>query len=317
MLRGNALYGPIGILVLLLIVFSLINPQFMTPGNMVAIVDAAAVPVVIAVGLTFVILMGSIDLSVEGVMATVSITIALMLRNNVNAQDFGMWALVVGLGIGLAFGLVNGLVYTKLRLPSLIVTLGTWFIGLGIGSFLFPGNPPAIQDEAFRSLSLTRWLGLESSDFIALAVVLAGIGILRFTRFGRMLYAIGGSEELVALAGVRVARYKLMAFVLAGFLASLAAIMMTAKLGIGNVGAGTNQLFPAISAVVVGGTLLSGGRGSIGQSVIGVLILTVLGNGMILSGVTPYIQQAVVGVIIVVAVVAANWRSRRPLRIIK
>jgi ribose transport system permease protein len=317
MLRENALAGPVGILVLLLIVFSLINPQFMTSGNMVAIIDGAAVPVVIAVGLTFVILMGSIDLSVEGVMATVSITIALMLKNSVNNQDFGIWALITALLIGLAFGLLNGLVYTKLRLPSLIVTLGTWFIGLGIGSFLFPGNPPAIQDEAFRSLSLTRWLGLESSDFIALAVVVMGVLVLRFTRFGRMLYAIGGSEELVGLAGVKVARYKLGAFVIAGLLASLAAVIMTAKLGIGNVGAGTNQLFPAISAVVVGGTLLSGGRGSIGQSVVGVLILTVLGNGMILSGVTPYIQQAVVGVIIVIAVVAANWRSRRPLRIIK
>lgn len=316
-LRENPLAGPSGILVLLVIAFSVTNPNFMTVANLQAILDAAAVPLVIAVGLTFVIVMGSIDLSVEGVIATVSITAALLLRNSVNDYDLGWLAVVVSLGVGLAFGLLSGLVYTKLRLPSLIVTLGTWFIGLGVGSYLFPANPPTVEDTTFRSLALEHWWGLQRLDFLALAIVIVGAVVLRHSRLGRTLHAIGGSEELVALAGIRVTRYKATAFVIAGVLASVAALMLTAKLGVGAVNAGSNQLFPAISAVVVGGTLLSGGRGSVTQSAIGVLILTVLANGMILSGVTPFVQQAVVGVIIVAAVAAAGWGHRRPLRIVR
>lgn len=313
----NPLIGPLAILVLLVVVFSVINPRFLALANLQAIVDGAAVPMVIAVGLTFVILMGSIDLSAEGVIATVSITISLLLANAVNSNDLGWLAVLIALGVGLAFGLANGIIYTKLRLPSLIVTLGVWFIGLGIASYLFPKSPPTIEDAAFRSLALDHVFGLAVLDYIALAVIILAVLTLRFTRFGRTLYGIGGAEALLALAGVKVARYKITAFAISGFLAGLAAIMLTAQLGVGSVGAGANQLFPAISAVVVGGTLLSGGKGSIGQTVVGVLILTVLENGMILSGVTPYIQQAVIGVIIVIAVVVANWRSRRPLRIIK
>lgn len=316
-LRGNPLVAPAAILAVLLVVFSILNPLFISSKNIITLLDNAAVPMVIAVGLTFIILTGSIDLSVEGVMATVSITISLLLANTINDQQFGFYAVLIGLAIGLAFGLANGILYTKLRLPSLIVTLGTWFIGLGIAAYLFPGNPPTITDSGFRAFSLSRWFGVEPLVFVALAVVIIATLVLRYTRFGRMLYGIGGNETLVSLAGVKVDRYKIAAFTIAGFLSALAGIMITAKLGIGNVTAGSNQLFPAISAVVVGGTLLSGGRGSIGQTVLGVLILTVLGNGMILSGVSPYIQQAVIGVIIVTAVVIATWRNRRPLRIIK
>lgn len=314
---GRGVFGPLAILVLLVILFTILNPRFLTGGNLQAIADTAAAPMVVAVGLTLVILMGSIDLSVEGVIATVSIVASLLLANSVNNNDFGYLAVLVALAVGIAFGVVNGVVYTKLRLPSLIVTLGTWFIGLGIGSYLFPDNPPAIKDPGFRDWALQRWLGLERVDYIAVVVVVAAILMLRFTRLGRTIYGIGGAEDMVALAGVKVDRYKIAAFTISGFLAAVAGLVLTAQLGIGNVGAGANQLFPGISAVVVGGTLLSGGRGSVLQTVVGVLILGVLANGMILSGVTPYIQQAVVGAIIVVAVVAANWRSRRPLRIIK
>ena len=315
--RIRSLAGPAGILALLVVVFTAINPRFMSLSNVQAIADNAAAPMVIAVGLTLVILMGSIDLSVEGVVATVSVTASLLLANNVNANDFGAVGILVALAVGVVFGLANGLIYTKLRLPSLIVTLGTWFVGLGIGSILFPDNPPAIADEGYRSLALKQFLGFQRLDFIAVAVVILAVLTLHYTRFGRTLYAIGGAEDLVKLAGVKVDRYKIAAFTIAGLLFAVAGLLVTAKLGIGNVSAGSNQLFPGISAVVVGGTLLSGGRGGIAQTVLGVLILAALTNGMVLVGVSPYIQQAVIGAIIVAAVLAANWRARRPLRIIK
>lgn len=315
--RHLSLIGPIGILVVLVIVFTVINGRFLTLNNVRAIIDGAAAPMVIAVGLTLVILMGSIDLSAEGVIATVSVTVSLLLRNNINGNNFGAAGIIIALTAGAAFGLANGLIYTKLRLPSLIVTLGTWFIGLGIASYLFPDNPPAIGDSAFRSLALNQFFGFQRLDYIAAIVAIIAALMMHFTRFGRTLYAIGGAEDLVRLAGVKVDRYKIGAFTIAGLLFGLAGLLLTAQLGTGNVSAGANQLFPGISAVVVGGTLLSGGRGSIAQTVVGVLILSVLTNGMILSGVTLYIQQAVIGVIIIAAVLVANWRFRRPLRIIK
>lgn len=316
-LAKQPILGPVAILVVLVILFALINPRFLSFANIVAIVDGAAAPMVIAIGLTLVILLGSIDLSVEGVIAAVSVIVALLLKNSVNGNDFGVAAVAIALGIGLVFGLLNGLIHTMLRLPSLIVTLGTWFIGLGVGYVLFPANPPTISDDSFLSLSLHRFLGFQWVDYIALAVVIVIAVLLRFTVLGRMLFGIGGAEDLVRLAGVRVTRYKVAAFAIAGLLSAIAGLILTSQLGTGNVTAGSNQLFPGISAVVVGGTLLSGGKGGLSHTVIGVLILAVLSNGMILSDVSPYIQQAVVGLIIVVAVVGANWRSRQPLRVIK
>ncbi len=315
--RHRSLAGPVGILAILVVVFTAINPRFVSLSNIQAVADNAAAPMVIAVGLTLVILMGSIDLSVEGVIATVSVAVSLLLANNVNANNLGAAGIIIALAVGVLFGLANGLIYTKLRLPSLIVTLGTWFVGLGIGSILFPDNPPAIADEGYRSLALKQFLGFQRLDFIALAVVVLAALTLRYTRFGRTLYAIGGAEDLVKLAGVKIDRYKIAAFTIAGLLFGIAGLLLTAQLGIGNVSAGSNQLFPGISAVVVGGTLLSGGRGGIAQTVLGVLILAALTNGMVLVGVSPYIQQAVIGAIIVAAVLTATWRARRPLRIIK
>lgn len=317
LMSDSPLAGPLTILVVLMIAFTIINANFFTLTNLQALIDAAAVPLIVAVGLTFVIITGSIDLSVEGVIATVSLTAALLLANSINDNDLGWGAVAIGIAVGAVFGLVNGVLYTKLRLPSLIVTLGTWFVGLGLAAALFPANPPAVQDAEFRSMALDNWFGLQRLDFIAVAFVLAAAFILRVTRFGRTLYAIGSAEDLVHLAGIRVDRYKIGAFVISGLASAVAAVLLTSQLGIGNVDSGSNQLFPGISAVVLGGTLLSGGRGGIAQTTVGVLILTVLSNGMILSGVSPYVQQAVVGAIIIAAVVAAGWRSRSPLRIVK
>lgn len=310
-------WAPVVMLVVLTVTFSALNEQFLTADNWRTIANQAAIPMVLAVGLTFVILLGSIDLSAEGVMATTSICVSLLLANNLNGNDLGVLAIVAGVAIGALFGLVNGALYTRFRLPSLIVTLGTWFIGLGIASYLFPAQQPVVQDQAFRSWAFGEWLGVSRLVVVAVVVAVAAGLTLRFTRPGRHLYGIGAAEDLMRLAGIRVDAYKVFAFVVAGALAGLAGLMATAQLGVGNVNAGADRLFPALSAVVLGGTYLSGGRGGVLQSVLGVLVLVVLGNGMILIGVGPYVQQAVVGAVIIAAVVVTGWSTRDRLRVVK
>ncbi len=310
-------WGPAAMLVLLCSFFAFASDGFLGMGNIQAIANQAAVPIVLASGLTLVILMGSIDMSIEGVIATVSILSAMLVSNSVNSNHLGRIATVIALAIGAGFGLANGLIITKLRLPSLIVTLGMWFVGLGVASFLFPDNQPRVLDEGFRRWALDAPLGFQRLTYVAVAVVLAVYFVLKWTRLGRTIYAIGAGEPQLVLAGVNVDRYKIAAFAASGFLAGLAALMTTAQIGGGDAAAGDGRLFPAVSAVVIGGTLLSGGRGGVLQSVVGVLLLAVLENGMMHLGVSVYLQQAMVGLVVVAVVIVAGWQSRAVLRVIK
>ena len=309
--------APVAILITLAIGFAIAAPQFLSVSNLRTLGDSTAIPLTVATGLTFVILMGSIDLSTQGVIATVSVSVSLLLANTTNGNDFGWLGVAAGVGLGMLFGFANGVIYTKARLPSLIVTLGMWFIGLGIATYLFPGEVSVVQDGAFRNWALDRWWGLERLDYVAVLIFLLLLAVSRRTVFGRMLLAIGGAEGLVRLAGVKVDRFKIAAFTISGGLAGVAGLMATAQLGTGRVDAGNNTLFPAISAIVVGGTLLSGGRGGLIRTLLGVLILSVLQDGMILVGVSPYIQQALIGALIVFGVAAATWRQRDRLRVVK
>lgn len=313
----SAAWGPAAMLVLLCLFFASASDGFLGIGNIQAIANQAAVPIVLASGLTLVILMGSIDMSIEGIIATVSIVSAMLVANSVNSNHMGWAATVIALAIGAAFGLANGLIVTKLRLPSLIVTLGMWFVGLGLASFLYPDNQPRVLDDGFRRWALDAPLGFQRLTYVAVGVVLVVYVILKWTRLGRTIYAIGAGEPQLELAGVNVHRYKIAAFAASGFLAGLAALMTTAQIGGGDAAAGDGRLFPAVSAVVIGGTLLSGGRGGIKHSVVGVLLLAVLENGMMHLGVSVYLQQAVVGLVVVAVVTIAGWQSRAVLRVIK
>lgn len=315
--RRAQTFGPPLILLLLCVGFAIASSSFLTVSNIRTIIDQSAIPVVLAVGLTLVILQGSIDLSLEGVMAVTSIVLSLLIANNYNGNELGLLAVLIAVALGGAFGLINGLLFTFLRIPSLLVTLGTWFIGLGIATVLYPARQPRILDEDFKALAIGRWLDQSRVVYVALAVLLVGYLIQRYTRLGRTSYAIGGGEDVAALSGLNLRRYKILAFCFAGLCAGIAAVMAAARSGVGSVEAGDGRLFPAISAVVIGGTLLSGGRGGVVNSLVGVLILVVLANGMVLLGVNPYVQQIVQGAIIVAAVAAANWRLRERMAVAK
>jgi ribose transport system permease protein len=309
--------GPPIALVAIVIVFSLLNPQFRTLGNFQNILDAASVLAVVTCGTTFVLLMGSIDLSVPGVMAASALAVALLVENNRNGNDLGYLGIAIAVLLGAALGCLSGLLLVALKVPSFMTTLGVSAIGLGIATLMFAGVQPNISDAALNSWATERLLGFTYLTWIAAACVLLGWAIQRYTRLGRYAFAIGGAEEVLALSGVKVAPYKVAVFTMAGAFYGLGAVMVTSQLGAGLVQAGAGFDFSAITAAVVGGTLLTGGRGGVLHSAVGVLLIMVLTNGLVQVGVSPYWQGGVQGLIVVVAVAAAAVPLRHRNQVVK
>ena len=310
-------WGPVAALVALCVLFSLTSPYFLSIPNVQALVDSAAIPLVLATGATFVILMGSIDLSIEGVTATASCLVALLVRNSQNAADLGYVGVLLTILVGSLIGLFTGLVVTRLRVPSFMATLGLWAIGLGVAAVLFGYRAAVVEDSNVRAIELTRWLGFPVEAYIGLGVVALGYFLQRSTRFGRYAYAIGADERAAWTAGIPVDRYKVGVFMFAAAMSALAGVMTVAKLGMSDSLAGSSDLFATLTAVVVGGTLFSGGEGGVLQSLVGVAIVVVLNNGMVQAGLDPLAQQGIEGMLIVVAVAATHWPVRQRLAVVK
>ncbi|PWD50211.1 ABC transporter permease [Serinibacter arcticus] len=309
--------GPPIALVVIVVAFSILSPQFRTIGNLQNILDASAVLAVVACGITFVLLTGSIDLSVPGVMATSALTVSLLVANNRNGLDLGLLGIVIAIAAGAALGSLSGVLLVSFKVPSFMTTLGVSAIGLGLATLLFAGVQPNITDPLLTSWARERFLGFSYLVWIAVACVLLGWALQRHTRLGRYAYAIGGAEEVLSLSGVRVAPYKVAVFGLAGAFYGLAGVMITSQLGAGLVQAGAGLDFSAITAAVVGGTLLTGGRGGVLHSAVGVLLTMALTNGLVQIGVSPYWQGGVQGLIVVVAVAAAVLPLRRRNQVVK
>jgi ribose transport system permease protein len=272
---------------------------------------------VLAIGMTFVIMQGSIDLSIEGLMAVSSLSFAMMVLNSRTDIDLGVLGAALAVLVGTGFGLISGIVVTRMRVPSFMVTLGVWSVTSGIAMLLSGGVPPLIRDESIRAFGLGTTLGVPNLTSVALVLLGISLVLQTHTRFGRYSYMIGGGEDLARLSGVPVDRYKVLVFAFSGCMAGLAGVMESARVGIGHSEIGPGQMFAAITAVVIGGTWLSGGRGGVLQSAVGVLIIAVLGSGMIYLGISPYLQRAVQGAIILIAVVATTWHLRTRLRVVK
>lgn len=298
-------------------VFSILSPQFLSVQNLQNVADAAVLLTAVSTGLTFVLLMGAIDLSVEGIMAVSALTVSLLVANDRNGFNFGLLGVLIAVAIGTGFGFLNGAINSKLRIPSFMVTLGMSSICIGLAQILYHGHAPTITDSFLSSWGLEKWFGFSRLTYVALVIIAIGYVIQRYTRVGRYAYVIGGGEEIAALSGINLSRYKIAIFALCGTTSGLAGVMSAARLQAGIVQSGTGLQFAGITAVVIGGTLLSGGRGGVLHTVVGVLIVTILSNGMLLVGVSPYVQTALQGVLIVTAVAVTGWPLRRRLRVIK
>jgi len=310
-----ASWAPVVVLVLLCVIIGIINPNFLSFGNLVRISQAAMIPLVLGIGATFIILMGSIDLSVEGVLTLSAVILSMLVLNGANGNDLGLAAVLIVLAVGAAVGFINGVIHTRLRIPSFMTTLGVWFIGVGAANALLGGMAIRINDPLIRGLAIERLFGFPRGVWLALGCLAVALVIQNYTRLGRYIYALGGGEELGALSGISVVRVRIMAFTLAGIFYAIGGILAAAQLGLGNAQIGNGRLFTTVTAVVVGGTALSGGQGSVLQTLVGVLIVVVLSNGMVLMGVPPSVQIGVQGLMIIVAVALSI--DRKLMRIVK
>lgn len=304
---------PLAVLLLLCIAITLASPNFATRGNLVRVAVAAAIPMVLACGMTFVILLGSIDLSTEGTVAVAAVAFSLLVKNYVSPYDLGLLALPVPILLGMGLGALNGAAHVRLRIPSMIASLGVGFAGIGIATVVLGGITVRIIDPLIRGIALNRAAGLPYTVWIALACLLAAWLIERYTRLGRWCYALGGGEDIARLSGVPVGRVRVQAYTLAGIFYGVGGILCVAQFGQSQALIAQGYLFTVITAVVVGGTALTGGEGGILNTIVGVLLVTVLGNGMILVGVPPYVQQGVQGLLIIVAVALSLDRTRARL----
>jgi ribose transport system permease protein len=307
-------WAPVMVLALLCLIISIINRNFFTFGNLVRMSQDAAIPLVLGIGETFIILMGSIDLSVEGILTLAAVILSMTVLNGMNENNLGVFAVLLVLVIGGTVGFVNGVVHVRLKVPSFMATLGSWFIGVGIANALLGGMAIRINDPMIRGLAIRRVLGFPWGVWLALACLAVAFVIQNHTRLGRYIYALGGGEELAALSGISVSWVRIVTFALAGVFYAMGGVLAAAQLGLGNALIGNGRLFTTVTAVVVGGTSLSGGEGGVLQTFVGVLIVSVLSNGMVLMGVPPSVQIGLQGLMIIGAVALSIDRKIRVVK---
>ena len=309
-----AAWAPVMVLVLLCLIIALINRNFLTFGNFVRMSQDAAIPLVLGLGETFIILMGSIDLSVEGVLTLAAVILSMTVLNGMNDNNFGLLAVLLVLAVGAGVGFANGVVHVRLKVPSFMATLGSWFIGVGIANALLGGMATRINDPLIRGLAIQRVFGFPWGVWLALACLAVAFVIQNHTRLGRYIYALGGGEELAVLSGISVSWVRIATFTMAGVFYAMGGVLAAAQLGLGNAQIGNGRLFTTVTAVVVGGTSLSGGEGGVLQTFVGVLIVSVLSNGMVLMGVPPSVQIGLQGIMIIGAVALSINRKTRVVK---
>ena len=304
----NGALGPLIGLVLLCVVFASTTSVFLTLRNALNVVDQVTTLGILALGMTGVIIIGGIDLSVGSILALSIMVLGWL------PQDYGIpfpLALLLCIVTGGICGAVNGLLVTRARLPAFIATLTMMSVARGLANITTDGQQVVGYPDWFTGLATTRHLGVLSATvgvFVILA--LAAWIFLRYRATGRSLYAIGGSAEVARLAGIPVRKLTVAVYVVSGLLAGVAAAVMAARLDSSQPSAGLGYELDAIAAVVIGGASLSGGIGSIAGTVVGVFIIGVLHNGLNLVGISPFIQQVVIGVVIAVAVTFDTLRRR-------
>jgi len=303
--------GPFLVMVFLIIVMSILVPGFFSFINLVSVLQQVATPLVLALGLTFVLLLGSIDLSLEGVMGFTGSIVALLVLNTKNSLDLGMLGVLIALAAGTLFGLVSGLFHTRLKIPSFMVTFGMGSAITGFGILSYRGIPASVRDPMFAQIASGTFLGIPLLTWFALVLFLVAFAIERYTAFGRHVYAIGENEGVARAGGINVDRVKVTVFAWSAFCASVAGVFGAIKLNIGEVIISSGFLFSTITAVVVGGTSLVGGSGGVVQSLVGVVIVTIIQDSMILLGVNAYVQPAVQGMIVLAAVALTVARGRK------
>lgn len=275
-----------------------LTPHFLTLTNLLNVMEQTSINAIVAIGMTYVIVSGGIDLSVGSVLALSGVVLAAALKAGWPAP----LAIAAALGAGAGSGMVNGALIAFGRLPPFIMTLGMMSVARGAALLATDGRPISGFDRTFRSIATGHVEGVPAPIVLALAMYVVAHFVLSRTRFGRYVYGIGGNEEATRLSGVPVRFHKTMVYTVSGAASAVAAVLLTARLNTAQPIAGMMYELDAIAATVIGGSSLVGGEGTLGGTLVGALTMGVLRNGLNLLGVSPFLQQLVIGVVIIAAV---------------
>ena len=316
-----ARFAPLIFLLLLMAIFAIMEPRFLSSINLFNVMRQVSITGLLAIGMTFVILTAGIDLSVGSLLAFAGLVAAAVAKGGMQDR-FTVGDAAIGYGwplaalsailIGLACGYLQGLAITKLRVPAFVVTLGGMSVFRGAALLFAAGGPISGFQPEFTWWGQGRILTVPVPVIIFLVSALIAHIILHYTRYGRRVYAVGGNPEAARLAGLNVNRIICSVYVIMGFFAGLGSFVLAARLNSAEAVAGTGYELTVIASVVIGGTSLFGGAGSIFGTVIGAVLIGVLLNGLVLMNVSSYIQQIIIGVIIVLAVAFDTFaKSRR------
>ena len=317
-------FGPLLFLAALMVVFTVMKPSFIDPINLFNILRQISITGLIALGMTFVILTAGIDLSVGSLLALCGMVAAVVAKGgtantlsleNSGTQGYGWFAaLLAAVAVGAAAGWLQGLAITRLKVPPFVVTLGGLTVFRGLTLTISNGGPISGFGASMR------WFGTGLVGPVPVPVIIFAIAavlchiVLRYTRYGRAVYAVGGNAEAARLSGLRVDRILVSVYVIVGFFSGLAAFVLSSRLNSSEAVAGIGYELTVISAVVIGGTSLFGGIGSVGGTVVGAALIGVLQNGLQFNNVSSYTQSIVIGLILVFAVTFDRWLKSRVRR---
>jgi len=314
-------YAPLIFLALLMAVFALLEPRFLTSRNLFNVLRQISIYGILAVGMTFVILTGGIDLSVGSLLGLAGILGAVVAKGGfVNSFDTAAFtfaplpwwiAALASVAVGGGFGFVQGLAITRLRVPAFVVTLGGMSIFRGLTLITGNGGPISGFGDTFDWWGQGQFGPVPIPLLLFLAVAIAGHVVLRHTGFGRSVYAVGGNPDAARLCGLDVGRVTSAVYVIVGLCAGLGGFLLTSRLDSAEAVAGSQYELSIIAAVVIGGTSLFGGIGSVFGTVVGTVLVGVLLNGLVILNVSSYVQQVIIGSVIVLAVAFDSYAKSR------
>lgn len=297
-------------LFILCLAISLSSDKFMTSANVWNVMRQISVNICISTGMTLVVLTAGIDLSVGSVLALCGAVTAGLLKNGIEIPAVNLYvgftllgATVAGLLAGFLLGWFNGWAITKFKVPPFVATLAMLTIARGLTMLWTKGFPITGLSENFAYLGTGWLLGIPLPVWVSGAIVLITVIIANKTKLGRYIYAIGGNESAATLSGINTKKIKIAMYTIAGVLSAVGGLLVTSRLNAAQPNAGTGYELDSIAAVVIGGTSLSGGRGSVWGTVLGAVIIGVLNNGLVLLNVSPFWQQVVKGFVILIAVI--------------
>jgi len=304
-------------LALMVLAFSVFSDGFLSVDNFWTVMRQISVNTCLSVGMTLVILTGGIDLSVGSILALSGAVVAGLLKSGTELATLDLYiaykapaAITIGILVGASLGLFNGVTITRFKVPPFVATLAMLTIARGLTKLYTGGEAITGLGDAFVGIGSGRLLGIPNQVWIAAGIVIAATVLLKKTRLGRYIYAVGGNEEAAKLSGLNVKRVKLMVYTVAGALSAVGGLIVTSRLNSATPIAGEGFELDSIAAVVIGGTSLSGGKGSVFGTVLGALIIGVLNSGLVIMGVDPFWQTVIKGFVILLAVVIDRLNAK-------